>query len=216
MAVMTKSRDSGKTVGTKTAEDKIRDLARALDDLGIIDVLSGALSDRNTVGMVVSVLASDDSIGLLMKLPKIIAAMSKIDPDKLSELLDMLQSGYSVNGLSNALKLIDLLNSRGILDLVAGFLEDEEAFGYAVRLLSDDAFFSVLLNARRYVDVISKLDPDVLNTVSEVTRIIGRDDIRPVRGTMALMHELRDKHISAGLGKVFEILRELGKRSKSS
>lgn len=215
---MTSASKQGTTLNEikpKSTDEKVRDLAKALDGLGLLDALIGALSDSSTVAAVVSTFASDDSISLLMNLPKMLAFLSKVDPERLSGYMEILASDSSANSLSKIMKLISLLDNRGIIDLVAGVLKDEEAFGYAVKLLSDDAFFSILLNAPKYVDVISKLNPEVLNTVSQVTGIMGRNDIRPVRGAMSVMHELRDENVAAGLGKIFEMLRELGKASRS-
>jgi len=200
-------------VRAASPEEKIRHLFNNLDRLGLLDVLIGATSDGDTVAKLTSLLASDEMLSLVAKFPEILKMLSKMDPATISAIFDVFSDSGLQSGLSKFAQIISEMDRRGMMELALGFLRDEQAFSYVVRVFSDDAFFTLLLRLPKFIETLANIDPQTMNTFNQMVNAIKRE-AQPVRGSLSIMRELRDEEVAAGMGRVLAVIKELGHSEK--
>lgn len=197
----------------ESTDEKMKHLFLNLDQLGLLDVLIGLTSDSETVARLTTLLASDEMLALIVKFPETVKMLSRIDPGTFSAIFDLFSERDLQPGLSRLMQIIMEMDTRGIMELILGFLKDEEAFGYAVRVFSDDAFFTLILRLPKFIETLANIDPQTMNTFNQMVNALKKET-RPVRGSLSLMRELKDEEVAAGIGRVLAVIRELGRSEK--
>jgi Protein of unknown function (DUF1641). len=194
----------------ESAELKLLEIVDKLDRLGLLDALDGALSDEKAIASVMGALASDEFLTLVQRWKQIISLLSSIEYNALSELLQLLKDKRVTIALKNLVSLIVLLEKRGILDVILGALEDEQTFSNLIKLVASDEFLTLVSKLPKLLKLTATLDYDSLTLLIKSLEAIARP-AKPVKGALGVLRELGDKEVAQGLGKVFEVLRELGK-----
>ncbi len=179
------------------------DLVKKLDHLGFLDVISGILSDEDTMKTIFGILTSDDILSLTTK------------SDSLLAMLKIISEGKNVKALSHLLEIVTVIQNQGLLDPVLGLLKDDKAMGTLMGLLSNDFTMNLIMNNKLIMDSLGTLDlsvtPHYINMVKAIESAIKTDTVTPVNGMMGTLRAMKDEDAQKGLGIVFSILRSLGR-----
>ena len=179
------------------------ELIKKLDNLGFLDVISGILSDDETMKTVFGLLTSDDVLSLTTK------------TDSVMVLLKIMSEEKNVKALSNLLEMVTIMQNKGILDPILGVLNDDGAMGVLMGLFSNDFTMNLIMNEKPILESLGTLDlsvaPHYVNMIKAVENAIKTDTVTPVSGMMGTLRAMKDEDAQKGLGIVFSILRSLGK-----
>jgi uncharacterized protein YjgD (DUF1641 family) len=194
---------------------RMLELMAALEKRGLLEAATGVLNDEATFSELMAVFSSDDALSTIQNAKAVIKLLSTIDFNALNELTEALaDEKQALSGAKSLIRLMSALESRGLVEPIVGLLNDEKAFADLAKLLSTDAMLTIVDNLQNLTKLASVLDADVLDVVSKVSGSL-KTEVKPVKGVIAVTRELSDPAVAAGMGKLFEILRVLGKNTES-
>lgn len=192
---------------------RMQELLSALDKRGLLEAVTGALNDEATFSQLMAVFSSDQTLSLIQNVKPITKLLSTIDYNALSELAQVLSTEkQALGGAVSIIRLISALEKRGLIEPIAGLLNDEKAFANIAKLLSNDATLELVNNLQNLTKLSSMLDSQVLATINKAAGSL-KTEAKPVKGVIAVTRQLGDSQVAAGMGKLFEILRVLGEDS---
>jgi uncharacterized protein YjgD (DUF1641 family) len=195
---------------------RILELLAALEKRGLLEAATGVLNDEATFSSLMAVFSSDDALSIIQNAKPIIKLLSTIDFNALNELTETLEAEkQALNGVKSLIRLLGALESRGLIEPIAGLLSDEKTFANLAKLFSDDSMLTVIDNLPNLAKLASVLDPEVLDLLSKVVSSL-KTEVKPAKGFIADWRELSEPAVAAGVGRVFEILRVLGETSKET
>ncbi len=182
---------------------RVVEIIKKLDNLGLLDLISGILSDDETLKKVFSLLTSDDVLSLITKTDSVMALLKIMSDEK------------NVKALSNLLEMVTVIQNKGLLDPVLGVLKDDKAIGTLIGLVSNDFTMNLIMNQKTILNSLGTLDlsvtPRYINMFKAIENAIKTDKVTPVDGMIGTLHVMKDEDVQKGLGIVFSILRSLGK-----
>ncbi|AWR97035.1 DUF1641 domain-containing protein [Acidianus sulfidivorans JP7] len=184
----------------------VLDLLEKLDKMGIIDVISGILSDDEYMGKIMGAIVNDNTLELLGKW------------NNMMGILTFLSDEDTLNSLKTVLSLVKDLNKSGILDPIIGILKDEETLGKIVGGLVNDFTMNLLTNWNQIMSDLSKMDltnfkyyTQLINSVGEAIKV---EKVKPL-GLGGLLSALRDPDVQKGMGILINIVKHIGQNYKS-
>ena len=182
---------------------RVIDLIKKLDEMGFLDVISGVLSDEDTMKTIFGILTNDDILSLTTK------------SDSLLSMLKIISEGENIKALSHLLEIIGVIQNQGLLDPILGLLKDDKAMGAVMGLISNDFTMNLIMNNKLIMDSLGTLDlsvtPHYVNMIKAIESAIKTDTVTPVNGMMGTLHAMKNEDAQKGLGIVFSILRSLGR-----
>ncbi|ARM75677.1 DUF1641 domain-containing protein [Acidianus manzaensis] len=184
----------------------VLDLLEKLDKMGIIDVVSGMISDDEYMGKIMGAIVNDNTLELLGNW------------NNMMGILTFLADQDTMNSLKTMLGLVKDLNKSGILDPIIGILKDEETLGKIVGGLVNDFTMNLLTNWNQIMSDLGKMDltnfkyyTQLINSIGEAIKV---EKVKPV-GLGGLLSALRDPDVQKGMGIVVDILKHIGQNYKS-
>ncbi len=215
-----KSRSSIKKLGksesqrisptTSFLSPRMVELLTALEKRGLLEAATGVLNDEETFSKIMALFSSDETLNIIQNAKTIINLLSTLNYNALIRLSRKLtDSKQAFNGLSSLIQVVDALESRGLLEPIAGFLNDEKTFSSLAKFVSSDSSLTVVNNLEKLIATASSVDPEVLETLIKVVGSM-KTQVKPVKGLLAITRELGDPAVAAGMGRLFEMLRVLG------
>ncbi|KJE48982.1 MULTISPECIES: DUF1641 domain-containing protein [Acidiplasma] len=182
---------------------RLIELVKKLDNMGFLDVISGILSDEDTMKTIFGLITSDDVLSLTTKSDSIMAMLKIISEQK------------NIKALSNLLEIITVMQGKGLLDPIMGILNDDESMGAVMGLISNDFTMNLIMNNKLILNSLGTLDlsvtPHYVNMIKAIENAIKNETVTPVGGMMGTLHAMKDEDTQKGLGIVFSILKSLGK-----
>jgi uncharacterized protein YjgD (DUF1641 family) len=194
---------------------RMLELMAALEKRGLLEAATGVLNDEATFSELMAVFSSDEALSTIQNAKAVIKLLSTIDFNALNELAEALAAEkQALSGAKSLIRLMNALESRGLVEPIVGLLNDEKAFAELAKLLSSDAMLTIVDNLPNLTKLANVLDAEVLDAVSKAANSL-KTEAKPVKGVIAVTRELSDPAVAAGMGKLFEILRALGENAAS-
>jgi uncharacterized protein YjgD (DUF1641 family) len=116
-------------------------------------------------------------------------------------------------GLFSLTRLLGAMESRGLIDPIVGALYDEKTFSYIAKQITSDSFLSIVTNSQSLMELMVSIDPVTIQLLSQILKTAKDKEVEPVKGLFSTMRILSDDEVSAGMGKIWEIIRVLGRTS---
>jgi uncharacterized protein YjgD (DUF1641 family) len=191
------------------------ELLAALEKRGLLEAATGVLNDEATFSGLMAVFSSDDALSIIQNAKPIIKLLSTVDYDALNELSQaLIAEKQALGGAKSLMRLMNALESRGLIEPIVGLLNDEKAFANLAKMLSNDSTLALINNLENLTKLADVLDPEVLSALSRAAGALKKE-AKPVKGVIAVTRELSDPAVAAGMGRLFEILKVLGEGAKS-
>jgi uncharacterized protein YjgD (DUF1641 family) len=191
------------------------ELLAALEKRGLLEAATGVLNDEATFSGLMAVFSSDDALSIIQNAKPIIKLLSTVDYDALNELSQaLIAEKQALGGAKSLMRLMNALESRGLIEPIVGLLNDEKAFANLAKMLSNDSTLALINNLENLTKLADVLDPEVLSALSRAAGALKKE-AKPVKGVIAVTRELSDPAVAAGMGRLFEILKVLGESAKS-
>jgi uncharacterized protein YjgD (DUF1641 family) len=191
------------------------ELLAALEKRGLLEAATGVLNDEATFSGLMAVFSSDDALSIIQNAKPIIKLLSTVDSDALNELSQaLIAEKQALGGAKSLIRLMNALESRGLIEPIVGLLNDEKAFANLAKMLSNDSTLALINNLENLTKLADVLDPEVLSALSRAAGALKKE-AKPVKGVIAVTRELSDPAVAAGMGRLFEILKVLGEGAKS-
>jgi uncharacterized protein YjgD (DUF1641 family) len=205
-----RKRGTGQMENPEFPSPRMLELMAALEKRGLLEAAAGALNDEATFSALMAVFTSDEALSTIQNAKPVIKLLSSIDFNALNELAqELMAEKQALSGAKSLIRLMSALESRGLVEPIVGLLNDEKAFANLAKLLSSDAMLTIIDNLPNLTKLASAFDAGVLDAVSKAAGSL-KTEVKPVKGVIAVMRELSDPAVAAGMGKLFEILRVLG------
>ena len=146
----------------------------------------------------------------LQNTKSIIKLLSTVDYNAISELTQAVATEkQTVAGAISLVRLLSALESRGLIEPIVGLLNDEKTVANLAKILSSDDSLTILNNLQNLTKLTNILDPEVLDIVTKAAAAL-KTEVEPVKGILAVAHQLGDHSVALGMGKLFQVLRVLG------
>jgi uncharacterized protein YjgD (DUF1641 family) len=201
--------------GYEFPSPRLLELLVALEKRGLLEAATGALEDEKTFSELMAVFSSDQVLSIIQNATSIIKLLSTVDYNALNELAQALTTEkQALTGAISLVRLIDAIEKRGLIEPIAGLLNDEKAFSNLVKLFSSDSSLAIVNNLQNLTKLANMLDSEVLDALSKAAGSL-KTEVKPVKGVIAVTRELSDPAVAAGMGRLFEILRVLGEDALS-
>jgi uncharacterized protein YjgD (DUF1641 family) len=195
--------------------NKLLMLADALEERGLFEPIIGILEDEKTFTKIMILATSDDILKVVQNAKSIVNLLSTLNYDALTGLAQTADSEKQVfAGVASLMRLLNVLESRGIIEPLVGLLNDEQAFSKLAKLVSSDESLSLLVSMQNLARIASSFDSEFADVLSKSVSALKKD-VKPVKGLFGVIRQLGDPAVAAGMGKVFEILRVLGEDALS-
>ena len=203
-----------KKPGYEYALQRLIELVEVLDKRGLLDLTIGALGDEKTFSSVMNVLSKDESFKLIENFEPMIGLLSSMDYQSLNTLTErMMTEKQLYQGLFSLTRLLGAMESRGLIDPIIGALYDEKTFSYIAKQITSDSFLSIVTNSQSLMELMVSIDPVTIQLLSQILKTAKDKEVEPVKGLFSTMRILSDDEVSAGMGKIWEIIRVLGRTS---
>lgn len=203
-----------KKPGYEYALQRLIELVEVLDKRGLLDLTIGALGDEKTFSSVMNVLSKDESFKLIENFEPMIGLLSSMDYQSLNTLTErMMTEKQLYQGLFSLTRLLGAMESRGLIDPIVGALYDEKTFSYIAKQITSDSFLSIVTNSQSLMELMVSIDPVTIQLLSQILKTAKDKEVEPVKGLFSTMRILSDDEVSAGMGKIWEIIRVLGRTS---
>ena len=203
-----------KKPGYEYALQRLIELVEVLDKRGLLDLTIGALGDEKTFSSVMNVLSKDESFKLIENFEPMIGLLSSMDYRSLNTLTErMMTEKQLYQGLFSLTRLLGAMESRGLIDPIVGALYDEKIFSYIAKQITSDSFLSIVTNSQSLMELMVSIDPVTIQLLSQILKTAKDKEVEPVKGLFSTMRILSDDEVSAGMGKIWEIIRVLGRTS---
>jgi uncharacterized protein YjgD (DUF1641 family) len=197
----------------KTSEypsPRMLELLAALEKRGLLEAATGVLNDEATFSELMAVFSSDDALSIIQNANSIIKLLSTVDYNAVSELTQAVATEkQSVAGAISLVRLLSALESRGLIEPLVGLLNDEKTVANLAKILSSDDSLTILNNLQNLTKLTNLLDPEILDILNKAAASL-KTEVEPVKGVLAVAHQLGDHSVALGMGKLFQILRVLG------
>jgi uncharacterized protein YjgD (DUF1641 family) len=194
---------------------RMLELLAALEKRGLLEAATGVLNDEATFSELMAVFSSDDALSIIQNTKSIIKLLSTVDYNALSELTQAVATEkQTVAGAISLVRLLSALESRGLIEPIVGLLNDEKTVAKLAKLLSSDDSLTILNNLQNLTKLTNILDPEVLDILNKAAASL-KTEVEPVKGILAVAHQLGDHSVALGMGKLFQILRVLGGDAKT-
>ncbi|MCY0859162.1 MAG: DUF1641 domain-containing protein [Sulfolobaceae archaeon] len=152
------------------SEEKLNSLNRFLDvivdmdKIGLTDVLKGILEDEDTLGKIVGALTSDNVLALVANVDKVINFLNKVISDE-----DLL------NNIDYLMNFVSQLRKTGLLDVVHGFLNDEEYLGKVIGAVTSDEVLNLITNWKSLVSFLNGITAEEkLSAISRALELLEK------------------------------------------
>jgi uncharacterized protein YjgD (DUF1641 family) len=200
---------------TEFPSPRMLELLAALEKRGLLEAATGVLNDEATFSELMAVFSSDDALSIIQNTKSIIKLLSTVDYNALSELTQAVATEkQTVAGAISLVRLLSALESRGLIEPIVGLLNDEKTVAKLAKLLSSDDSLTILNNLQNLTKLTNILDPEVLDILNKAAASL-KTEVEPVKGILAVAHQLGDHSVALGMGKLFQILRVLGGDAKT-
>jgi uncharacterized protein YjgD (DUF1641 family) len=185
-------------------------LSDALEKRGLLEPAIGLLEDEEIFAKVMVLVSSDNALQVIQKAKAIIVLLSVLDYDALAELAQTAKSSKQFSaGAASVIRLLDTLESKGLIEPLVGLLNDEDTFAMIAKAVSSDASLSLLSNLQILDQLTTVIDAEFVDALSKSVSALKKD-VKPVKGLFGVIGQLSDPAVAMGLGKVFAVLRALG------
>jgi uncharacterized protein YjgD (DUF1641 family) len=210
-----KRRDKEQQVSIEFPTPRMLELLAAVEKRGLLEAATGVLNDEVTFSELMKFFSGDDALHVIQNAKPIIKLLAAVDYDTLTDLADALKTEkQALSGAKSLIRLLGALESRGLIEPVVGLLYDEKAFSNLAKLLSSDTSLAIVNNLQSLTQFAVLLEPEALDVLSKVAGSL-KTDVKPVKGVLAVSRELSDPEVAMGVGRLFEILRVLGRYAQS-
>jgi uncharacterized protein YjgD (DUF1641 family) len=194
---------------------RFSELLTTLDKRGLLEAAKGALEDEQTFSELMRFFSSDEALSIIQNAKSVVKLLASIDYTSLNELVVMVKNEkQSAAGFKSLLRLVNALESRGLIEPLIGTLNDEETFANITKLLSSDSSLLIISSLQNLTKLSNALDPDLLDVANKAIGVL-KQEVKPVKGMWAVLRELGDPAVAAGLGRVFEMLKVVGGRTST-
>jgi uncharacterized protein YjgD (DUF1641 family) len=212
---LTRRRRGKEPTDSEFPSPRMLELLAALEKRGLLEAATGVLNDEATFSGLMAVFSSDDALSIIQNAKPIIKLLSTVDYDALNELSQaLIAEKQALGGAKSLMRLMNALESRGLIEPIVGLLNDEKAFANLAKMLSNDSTLALINNLENLTKLADVLDPEVLSALSRAAGALKKE-AKPVKGVIAVTRELSDPAVAAGMGRLFEILKVLGEGAKS-
>jgi uncharacterized protein YjgD (DUF1641 family) len=212
---LTRRRRGKEPTDSEFPSPRMLELLAALEKRGLLEAATGVLNDEATFSGLMAVFSSDDALSIIQNAKPIIKLLSTVDSDALNELSQaLIAEKQALGGAKSLIRLMNALESRGLIEPIVGLLNDEKAFANLAKMLSNDSTLALINNLENLTKLADVLDPEVLSALSRAAGALKKE-AKPVKGVIAVTRELSDPAVAAGMGRLFEILKVLGEGAKS-
>jgi uncharacterized protein YjgD (DUF1641 family) len=192
---------------------RMLELLGALEKRGLLEAATGVLNDEATFSELMAVFSSDDALSIIQNAKPIIKLLSTVDYNAISELAQAVATEkQTVAGAISLVRLISALESRGLIEPLVGLLNDEKTVANLAKLLSSDDSLTIINNMQNLTKLTNIFDPEVLDLLNKAVGSL-KTEVEPVKGVLAVAHQLGDHAVAVGMGKLFQMLRVIGEES---
>jgi uncharacterized protein YjgD (DUF1641 family) len=189
---------------------KLLILTDELEERGLFEPIVGILEDEETFKKIMILLTSDDVLNIVQNAKSIVNLLSALDYEALTGLAQAAESEKQVfAGATSFMRLLNALESRGLIEPLVGLLNDEKAFAKLAKLLSSDESLSLLVSMQNLAQIVNSFDSEFAVLLNKTVGVLKKD-VKPVKGLFSVIGQLSDPAVAAGMGRVFEILRVIG------
>jgi uncharacterized protein YjgD (DUF1641 family) len=189
---------------------RMLELLDALEKRGLLEAATGVLNDEATFSELMALFSSDDALSIIQNAKPIIKLLSTVDYNAITKLAQAVATEkQSVTGAISLVRLVSALESRGLIEPIVGLLQDEKTVANLAKILSSDDSLTILNNLHNLTKLTNIFDPEVVDILNKAAASL-KTEVEPVKGILAVAHQLGDHSVARGMGKLFQILRVLG------
>jgi uncharacterized protein YjgD (DUF1641 family) len=200
----------------KTSEypsPRMLELLGALEKRGLLEAATGVLNDEATFSELMAIFSSDDALSIIQNAKSIIKLLSTVNYNAVTELAEAVATEkQTVAGAISLVRLISALESRGLIEPIVGLLNDEKTVANLAKLLSSDDSLTIINNMQNLTKLTNIFDPEVLDLLNKAVGAL-KTEVEPVKGVLAVAHQLGDHAVAVGMGKLFQMLRAIGEEA---
>jgi uncharacterized protein YjgD (DUF1641 family) len=200
----------------KTSEypsPRMLELLGALEKRGLLEAATGVLNDEATFSELMALFSSDDALSIIQNAKSIIKLLSTVNYNAVTELAEAVATEkQTVAGAISLVRLISALESRGLIEPIVGLLNDEKTVANLAKLLSSDDSLTIINNMQNLTKLTNIFDPEVLDLLNKAVGAL-KTEVEPVKGVLAVAHQLGDHAVAVGMGKLFQMLRAIGEEA---
>lgn len=156
------------------SKTKLVSIMRKLEELGLLDIVEGILSDQKQVSAIIKLLTSDNAMLLVSRVDSMFSLLANLNYEKLDVLLRLLVTDSGNRALSRSVELLVSLEKRGLLDPLIGVLNDGRTFSKIVSMFSSEAFIDLLYKSEKILVLLNQLDyAKLYSLITAVNRTRG-------------------------------------------
>jgi uncharacterized protein YjgD (DUF1641 family) len=192
---------------------RMLELLDALEKRGLLEAATGVLNDEATFSELMAFFSSDDTLSIIQNAKSIIKLLSTVDYNAINELAQAVATEkQTVAGAISLVRLLSALESRGLIEPIVGILNDEKTVVSLAKLLTSDDSLTIINNLQNLTKLTSIFDPEVLKILNKAVGSL-KTEVEPVKGVLAVTHQIGDPAVAVGMGKLFQMLRAIGEEA---